>query len=501
MRRFALSLVVSLLLALTSMPIARAGVPTTCTFDAESATATVTVTQGVVATISRDGDAIAVDGFPCQTATVTNTDVIEVAVPDVPESNTVVVDLSGGPLAPGPTDEGDGSSEIEIAIDHLDGFDTLRVIGSAGPDALAAGFLSVSLNADEETFDEDVTLVNQDVGVMLEFLGGEGDDLLSLADPGTPLNAFGPKTVWGGPGDDRVIGDLQENDIDGGPGHDIADFSWATEMTLIWESGIATVFDGGSSEEELAGVEEVILTDSIDIVAYVGASTGETWTGGDADSVTVVDPVPGGSVSDRVIHGGPGGFDSINFDSSPEAPVSVELTQHTIGGSWSATYFGIEYVFGEYGDDRFEITKRGTYPSLVGGDGQDVVELRAAVQGINVTMGQPTFGPRKWVETFEIERVLGSDFHDVFLGPSGVSDPVKFIGFLGRDDLRGGEGDDLLVGGAGPDTLRGRGGADTLEGWLGNDVLFGGRGSDILHGGPGDDVCDGGPDDDVQTSC
>ena len=156
--------IVSLLLTLT--PIARAAAPTMCTFDAGTATATVTVTHGVIATISRDGDAIAVDGFPCQTATVTNTDVIEVAVPDVPESDTVVVDLSGGPLAPGPTEEGDGSSG-RIPIDGLDGFDTLRVTGSAGPDAVAAGFLSVNLNADEATFDEDVTLTEQDVGVFL----------------------------------------------------------------------------------------------------------------------------------------------------------------------------------------------------------------------------------------------------------------------------------------------------------------------------------------------
>ena len=198
LRRFAPGLVVSFLLALTLSPIARAGGATTCAFDAASATATVTVTQGVVATISRDGDAIAVNGVPCQTATVTNTDVIDVAVPDVPESDTVVVDLSGGPLAPGATDEGDGSSEIEIEISGIGGgFDTLRITGSAGPDALAAGFLSVSLNADEATFDEDVTLTEQDSGVKLELLGGEGDDLLSLAEPGTPLNAFGAKTVLG----------------------------------------------------------------------------------------------------------------------------------------------------------------------------------------------------------------------------------------------------------------------------------------------------------------
>jgi hypothetical protein len=107
-RRFAPSLVVSSLLVLTLTPIARGAAPTGCTFDTGTATATVTVTQGVVATISREGDAIAVDGFVCQTATVTNTDLIDVAVPDVAEADTVVVDLSGGQLAPGLTDEATG---------------------------------------------------------------------------------------------------------------------------------------------------------------------------------------------------------------------------------------------------------------------------------------------------------------------------------------------------------------------------------------------------------
>ena len=306
----------------------------------------------------------------------------------------------------------------------------------------------------------------------------------------------------GGPGDDRLVGDLQDNDIDGGSGHDIADYSWAVELNLVWEGGVATVFTDGSSEGELAGVEEVILTDPIDTVAYVGASTGETWTGPDADSVTVVDPM-GGSASDRVIHGGFGSFDSISFDSSPAAPVSLELTPRTIGGSWSATYFGIELILGEHGDDRFRMTARGTYPAVVGGDGKDVVDLRAATEGINVTMGQPTFGPRKWIEAFEIERVLGSNFSDVFLGPSGGADPVELIGFLGRDELRGGGGPDLLVGGEGPDTLRGGKGPDILKGWLGDDFLFGGWGwySDTLSGGPGDDVCDGGRGIDTLTSC
>ena len=489
--------VVSSLLGLSSTPAARAATPTTCVFDNE--VATVTVGEGAGATIGRSGDAVTVDGVPCGAATVANTELIDVAVADVPEPELVVVDLSDGPLAPGATDEGDGSSEIEIEITGTQGsFDTLRVVGSTGPEALAAKFFSVNLNADEVVYDDDVTT---DGPNSLELRGGEGADFLALQ--GFGLNVF-TATVLGGPGDDRLTGDLMDDDeIDGGPGHDVADYSWVgDELGLVWEDGTGTV-SADSSSDELAGVEEVILTDGIDTVAYLGDSTGETWTGADADSVTVVDPTPGGDATERVIHGGSGAFDSIRFDSSPGQARLVELTQHTIGGSWSAKYFGIEYVFGEYGDDRFRITERGAYPTIFGGDGRDVIDLRAARQGISVTLGRPTFGPRKWVEAFEIERVLGSDFDDVFIGPSASSttDPVELIGFLGRDDLRGGEGPDLLVGGEGPDTLRGFGGADTLKGWLGADSLFGGSGPDVLRGGPGIDICDGGPGNDSFTSC
>jgi Ca2+-binding RTX toxin-like protein len=441
---------------------------------------------------------------------VTNTDLIDVAVPDVPESDTVAVDLSGGPLAPGATDEGDGSSEIEMEIDGVDGsFDTLQVIGSTGPDALAAGFMSVSLNANEQTFDEDVTV--SDIGLSLELLGDEGNDFLSLASPGTALNSFGPTTVLAGPGDDRLSGDLEENDIDGGPGWDLGDYSWANGLNLNWEVGGGALVWAGSGEDQLDDVEVVLLTDGHDTVTYQGNATGETRTGGDADAIHVFDGLSALPSDDRIVRGGSGTFDYIEFHPSADQSLSIDLEGVLIRGSWWATYSGIEYLFAGAGDDRFRLTSRGTYPGLVGGDGKDVLSFRAATEGMSVTMGQGTFGPRKWVTTYEVERALGSDFDDVFLGPGGVSaDPVEFIGFRGRDVMRGGEGPDLLVGGEGPDMLRGKSGPDTLRGWLGADTLEGGEHYDFLHGGPGNDLlnggpgyddCDGGPGDNSITGC
>ncbi len=231
--------VISLLIAITSTSIAEAGTSTACSFDDASGIATVTVTHGVVATISRDGDAIAVDGFPCQTATVTNTDVIEVGLPPASQAETVVVDLSGGPLAPGVTDEGDGLSEIELHVDGVDDdSDTLRVVGSTGADEIAIHTASANLNANEQVADDDVTI---DIPTSIQLLGGEGDDLLSLPDL-SPGGSFELAELQGGPGEDRLIGGMGASNIDGGPGRDIVDYSWVPgSVTLIWETDDAFV--------------------------------------------------------------------------------------------------------------------------------------------------------------------------------------------------------------------------------------------------------------------
>jgi Ca2+-binding RTX toxin-like protein len=497
-RRFAAGLVVPILLTWTIPTVAWAAPASQCTFDGVTGVVTVTVGDGLLATISRSGVAVAVDGVPCQMASVATTDLIEVVLPPASQAETVVVDLSGGPLAPGVTDEDDGSSEIEVQIDGVDDdFDELRITGSAGADALAVHAASANLNANEQVADEDVTI---DLPTSIQLLGGEGDDLLSLPDL-SPGDSFALSELQGGPGEDRLIGGMGASDIDGGPGRDTVDYSWVPgSVNLIWETDGAFVFSG-LGEDDLVSVEVAILTDDHDTVVYQGDASGETRTGGSPDGILIFLDPSTGAPGERIVRAGPGGLDSLEFRSDADQPLTLDLSVSTVGGSWVGSYTGVDLLFGGDGDDRFRITERGTYPTLIGGDGTDVLAFRGATEGINVTLGQPTFGPRKWIEAFEVERVLGSDFHDVFLGPSGVADPVELLGFLGRDELRGGEGPDHLAGGEGPDILRGFGGADTLKGWLGDDVLRAGPGPDTLHGGPGADVCDGGPGNDSFTGC
>ncbi len=107
------------------------------------------------------GGAILANDVACADATTANTDLIQivddglaawVAAPDI------TIDLSGGPFAPGATDEpGSSSDEIEL---HLQ-FDRvalplLTVAGSSGADHVVAGAGGLNLNAAEP--DDDVDL-------------------------------------------------------------------------------------------------------------------------------------------------------------------------------------------------------------------------------------------------------------------------------------------------------------------------------------------------------
>ncbi|PTU72937.1 calcium-binding protein [Pseudomonas mangrovi] len=71
-----------------------------------------------------------------------------------------------------------------------------------------------------------------------------------------------------------------------------------------------------------------------------------------------------------------------------------------------------------------------------------------------------------------------------------------WLGFLYRDQIAGGEGDDRIFGGDGGDDLRGDDGDDIIYGQAGNDFIFGGDGQDVLRGGDGDDYIHGGDGDD-----
>lgn len=137
------------------------------------------------------------------------------------------------------------------------------------------------------------------------------------------------------------------------------------------------------------------------------------------------------------------------------------------------------------------IDGRGGPDVIDGGAGIDLINYHNSGAGVTVDLGTGAgFGGDAQGDTLvSIERVSGSNFHDMLTGSAAAN---ILEGRGGDDSLSGGGGDDILYGGGGVDTLNGDDGADTLYGGLGNDALHGGEDDDFLSGREGADVLNGG---------
>lgn len=296
-----------LLVTMLSVPvIVRAGTLTSCSFDETGAVVSVTVDG--IATIARLGDAIAIDGIACDTATIANTDRIMV---DATAASAITIDLSQGSLAPGLTDEGDGRSEIETEIEH--GTDiAVAVVGSDGDDTLALARISdggvldaIDFDAVGPDLDVDLTL-HADDATSVSIDAGGGNDRLDVS--GTPYGVpyTGASTLQGGEGRDILVfgGALEttEPTFLGGPGRDTLNISALAgdeQASVDLTYGVAIV--GATSAESVAGIETVIGHGGLDIL--VGASGRQTLKGGGGGDIIE------GRAGDDLLRGGTGGDD------------------------------------------------------------------------------------------------------------------------------------------------------------------------------------------------
>ncbi len=268
-RAFALAFVV--LVACLTAP---AAVAATCGFDAGTATVTVQVGDGESSLLARSGDAITLDGSPCDTATVSNTDAIVVNATGTPAS--ISIDLGGGDFAPGLSAESDGgSSEIEFTINLPAGTPTLGVIGGEGDDTVVVEAGGINLNAAEPVEDADV-LINGQAAIVLE--GNGGSDLLS-----------------GGEGDDRIGGGPGNDVLEGGPGTDTVLFGPVDAGVQVdLRDGTAQ----GEGDDSLLGFENVMGTKHADTLQ--GDQGSNKLAGGAGRDVLFADD------GADVLRGGPG---------------------------------------------------------------------------------------------------------------------------------------------------------------------------------------------------
>lgn len=398
----------------------------TAFYDAAQQTLTVVGTAGGdAAVLSRTAaGAIRLDGVATG-ATVATTATIIVLTGDADDA--VTLDFGNGLFV-----RPDGS-EVKVTVDAGGpGHDRFTLRGTAGNDTFdlgtAGGVGAVNLNADA---DADITLVNLDE---LYVHGGGGKDQLSGAGGavvGGPWAAG--LALYGGPGDDTLIGGAGVNHLQGDGGND----------TLI----------GGPTLDRYA------------------------FSGGNLGADTVVD-TPG--QNNTLLFGGLAAAGIPDF----AGPVTVDLAspaaQAVHPAHLTLTLAGVDNVVGtEWGDvlrgndDGNVLHGRGGADLIVGGGGGDQL---AGGAGADVLIGDSPSAAGA------ADLIDGGDGNDIILGEAG------------NDTLHGCDGVDTLYGGAGADRLCGDAGNDRLFGQDGNDDLNGGTGADALDGGKGDDVLFGGVD-------
>jgi len=260
-----------------------------------------------------------------------------------------------------------------------------------------------------------------DEGVIVDLNRGLAADAQGGVD-----NISGFANVKGSAGDDYIVGDDQDNELEGMAGAD----------TLI----------GG------AGNDYLIIDSTDSVVGGEGTDTvdmsSETLSGSE-------------SFGDAEVLVAGAGNDVIDNDA----------------GSFDAIHAGA-------GDD--EILGSQVISEVDGGEGFDVVDLYGLTGTSTLDLNSLQFNS---VEELVVESgdltVTGSlENGSVF---TGSGDDMILAGSA-DDTIGAGGGNDIISGGSGNDQLQGESGDDSLSGGEGADVLFGDEGDDTLEGGAGDDT-------------
>ena len=442
-----LSTFVATAAAIVAIPAA-AGAAVSCTFAAGTASVTMNNTNDS-ASLGRAGTAIQVNGVNCGAATVNNTDTINVEG-STHSGQRVVVDQSGGPLAPGLTAEsGTGAiSEIEINADLRSGAgEEIAVFGSSGADTAVFGSAGARFNGDK---DVDVTYSGLD---QVELDGNDGADTLSAGGgggSGEPFARFAD--IDGGNGSDTLTGGRASDTISGG-----ADDSTPTVPGDVLRGGL-----GGDTLSGGAGNDQVLGND-----------------GGDSLD---------GNLGDDVINGGPDA-DTIGFNGGGPA---LDGADDILGGP----DFDTLYLTSRTQNVIVKLDDVANDGGDVGADGtaEEGDNVEHDVEGVRTGSGNDTIDARFRSARLLTHQFEGNGGNDSLYG--GDADDSLY-GAAGNDTLDGGDEDDLIDAGAGLDALKGGDGFDQLYPGADNDTVDAGDGDDYLDGGgtaaSGTDTWIGGP--------
>ncbi|MDY0328392.1 MAG: hypothetical protein RBR07_09105, partial [Arcobacteraceae bacterium] len=301
------------------------------------------------------------------------------------------------------------------------------------------------------------------------------------------------QNVYGGDGNDTLIGDGNSNILDGGSGDDLIR-GIAGLNDLRGGAGADTIY-GGTGDDVIDGGtgSDTIYANAGDNLIYGGDDSDTIMSGSGNDTIY------GGYVDGSSVHQDNSLQDWASFESAL-ADVTVNLNSSTVGAFAGATgyaqsaatgldsLFGIENIIGSANDDN--ITLNDTVVNTVyGGVGSDIVKVASSsytggntidgfgVSGVQSSSDSDTMDYSELNDTqnitIDLNVVDGNSYATVNFNDVGIdSDKLKNI-----ENITGTAGDDILYGKNGQN--------NTLIGGLGDDTLMGRSGDNYLDGGDG----------------
>ena len=385
------------------------------------------------------------------------------------------------------------------------GFDRVEINGTAGPDTVTSNANTVTLGGavtlgagidqvDINTLDgnDNVTLTLAVTGLKKVVNLGAGNDRADLSgvavDPADPV-------IYGGDGDDNIIGSPNPDLIFGGSGTDV----------ILGLGGIDYI-DGGDGNDTITG-------GTGDDTLHGGAGSDVIiWNNGDNTDV-----VEGGTGDDRAVVNGAGAGDVFTVFANATNPSRIAFNRTNL------VPFGLDIAEVE----EFDINSGSGADNITVGD-LTTTALRELDLDVGVEAGIAdtiTVNGRNTADQVQILgagsvmtisglryevrviNALAADADDFTFNANGGDDSVlaadSVAAFFTSANtaaanhfrLNGGDGQDRLEGYG---SLDGQAGNDTLTGSAtiaaanGNQLLIGGDGDDTMVGGAGADTFDGG---------
>ena len=254
----------------------------------------------------------------------------------------------------------------------------------------------------------------------------------------------GPDTIMGTSGDDWLAGGAGADTIDGGAGMDWVSY-YGSDVGVNVDLSPGGVNRGGHAEGDvLKNIENVY-----------GSMHNDVVTGGISDNMLLGnqgDDMLAGGGGDDTLHGGMGN-DELMGGRGDDMLMGGQGDDELMGGA------GNDTIDGGMGADEID-----------GGDGMDWIRYAGSATGVTVDLMGTGSGGKAEGDTFmNVEGVIGSHMADKI---TLHDDGGMAYGYMGNDNLMGGDGNDMLGGGKGDDMLSGGGGDDTLKGGAGTDTFM-----------------------------